>query len=196
MMWIILPLITSKTHLYGHCPQAACLLGAGSAQPQFPPPDSAPPLGPGPPPAGGGGGGGQCGVDIPNMMDECCGMANEGCCVGGQVSCDWWRADHVTPILLSDWCRSATLTTRRCVRTWPVSAAGRGELWLVESNAELRLVQVQADLRGGESPLLHHPEEERLRGKYLFSICYLEWWAERIFWILIHIYRETFFRWL
>ena len=22
-----------------------------------------------------------------------------------EVSCDWWRADHVTSIILSDWCR-------------------------------------------------------------------------------------------
>ena len=79
------------------------------------------------------------------------------------------------------------VASQRCRPRW---------VWLVENNAELWLVQVQADLRGGESPLLHHPEEERLRGEYLDIICCLVWWAEKIFWILIHIYRETFFWWL
>ena len=50
---------------------------------QWPPPDQAGMVGGDWQQGGGGGGqqgGGQCGV----MLDECCGMANEGCCMGGQ----------------------------------------------------------------------------------------------------------------
>ena len=39
----------------------------------------------------------------------------------GQVSCDWWRAGHVTPILLSDWSRtrSASASGCGCPLRWP-----------------------------------------------------------------------------
>ena len=30
----------------------------------------------------------------------------------GQVSCDWWRAGHVTSILTSDWCSPSTGSPR------------------------------------------------------------------------------------
>ena len=33
-----------------------------------------------------------------------------------QVSCDWLRAGHVTPVLTSDWCRGCT--TQRLGRCW------------------------------------------------------------------------------
>ena len=41
---------------------------------------------------------------------------------GDQVSCDWWRADHVTTVLTSDWSRRcSTLRT-----TPPARSSGRG----------------------------------------------------------------------
>ena len=39
----------------------------------------------------------------------------------GQVSCDWWRAGHVTPELSSDWSRtrSASASGCGCPLMWP-----------------------------------------------------------------------------